>query len=249
MPAWQGGCAPHRPAVQAQQPLAQLWPHAQQQQPGSLGALQARPWDNAAHAGGGAWLTGVQSGHSALRGAQQWHALPHAEPPPAGPAGAAAGWEQGRCAGAGPGSRVCSGGALLRTSNAGSEWAGAAGAGAAATALPGSGIGRPASQGAGSGPGSEELRLLPGGHTWRPGPTAPQAGANPARAAPNARQTNLLQGGRADGAISALHGARRSSQAWAASCFHAYQPVHLRQIMSSHCCCSVPGCQLQMNSR
>lgn len=216
--------------MQAQQPLAQLWPQQQQQQPGSVGAPPARPWGNAAaHAGGGAWLTGVHSGRSVPYSAHHWHTQPHAEPPPAGPAGAATRLEQGRCAGAGPGSRFCSGSALLRTSEAGSERAGAAGAGTAAAALPGSGLGKPACMGPGTTSGPEELRLLPGGHTWRPGPTAPQAGANPARAASHARQTNLLQGGRADGAISALHGARRSSQARAASCFYTYQPVHPRQ--------------------
>ena len=171
----------------------------------------------------------MQSGRSVTYGAQHWHPQPNAKPPAAKLAGDRSGWEQGRCAGAGAGSRFRSGGALLRTSEAGSERARAGGAGAAAPFLPGSGPGKPASTGVGSGSGSEELRLLPGGHTWRPGPTAPRAGANPARASPYARQTNLLQGGRADGAISALHGARRGSQAWAASYFPAYQPVHPRQ--------------------
>ena len=226
-PAWQGGCTPQAPAVPAQQPLAQLWPQAHQQQPGPPGALPARPCGNAAaHAGGGAWLTGVQRGrsaHSVPYGAQHWSAQPCAAAPAAAAlTGALSGWDQGCSAVAEPGSWFCSG-------EAGSERASADGAAAAAAAPHGAGLGNPAWAGAGLSPGSEECRLLPGGHTWRPGPAALQAGAHLARAASHARQTNLLQGGRAEGAISALHAARHSSQARTGSCFHTHQPDHSRQ--------------------
>ena len=73
--------------------------------------------------------------------------------------------------------------------------------------------GSSAGPGQASGPAAE--RPLPGGHSWRPGCTRPVPGpAHPVRAPGAARQTNLLQGGRADGAISATHGAR--APAWGA---------------------------------
>lgn len=55
-----------------------------------------------------------------------------------------------------------------------------------------------------------DSRPLAGGGSWRPGP--PCGRPNPVRASAPARQTNVLQGGRADGVISVLHGARKPRQ-------------------------------------
>ena len=55
-----------------------------------------------------------------------------------------------------------------------------------------------------------DSRPLAGGGSWRPGP--PCERPNPVRASAPARQTNVLQGGRADGAISVLHGGQKPRQ-------------------------------------
>jgi len=214
----QARCAPAWPAQQAQ-PLTQLWPQPARWQ-GQEAAQHSRQPSSACAAGafngprwaGGAAAPGRSSVHSAL-GRPLGSQAHTAGAAPAGFTSAAEAWQLQTATGAAPPAAEPSAQAAADAAEephaglTGRMAVGEAGRNDAARG------GSSAGPGQASGPAAE--RPLPGGHSWRPGCTRPVPGpAHPVRAPGAARQTNLLQGGRADGAISATHGAR--APAWGA---------------------------------
>ena len=214
----QARCAPAWPAQQAQ-PLTQLWPQPAGLQ-GQEFAQHSRQPSNACAAGAptrprwaaGATAPGRSSMHSAL--GRPWDSQAHTGgAAPAGFTSAAEAWQLSSALGAAmPAAEApaqASAGAA-EESHAGLTGGVAVGAAGRNEAACG---GSSAGPGEASGPAA--ARPLPGGHSWRPGCAGPAPGlASSARPPGAARQTNLLQGGRADGAISATHGAR--APAWGA---------------------------------
>ena len=184
---WRASCAPSWPVAPAQ-PLAQLWPQHCSGAASPQGGLHAQ-WVQA----GAAEQQGELVAAPAVGNQLHWQP----RPPPAGLPYRNLAGVHSQTAGTEP--RPLSG-------TAGNIGLSKEQQRPCATGLGGTFGGEP---GLGAGLHSDS-RPLAGGGSWRPGP--PCGRPNPVRASAPARQTNVLQGGRADGAISVLHGARKPRQ-------------------------------------